>query len=122
VAYGRTVKTASGTTAVQIVWSSQVGSRSIEHIGSAHDDAELDELKARRGTHGHRDGRHRCREQEAAASDVAAAAGLPVISAPVAAITANAAVEKTPATVRAMAGRVLGLAIANGLGDRQSSR
>jgi catechol 2,3-dioxygenase-like lactoylglutathione lyase family enzyme len=46
VAYVRTVKTASGATAVQIVWSSRVGSRSIEHIGSAHDEAELDELKA----------------------------------------------------------------------------
>jgi hypothetical protein len=42
VAYVRDVKTASKAMAVQIVWSS----RSIEHIGSAHDDAELEALKA----------------------------------------------------------------------------
>lgn len=46
MAYVRTVKTASGATAVQIVWSSRRGSRSIEHLGSAHDDAELAALKA----------------------------------------------------------------------------
>jgi hypothetical protein len=46
VAYLRTVKTASGATAVQIVWSSRRGSRSIEHLGSAHDEAELAALKA----------------------------------------------------------------------------
>lgn len=46
VAYVRTVKTASGATAVQIVWSSRRGSRSIEHVGSAHDDLELAALKA----------------------------------------------------------------------------
>ena len=46
MAYVRTVKTASGATAVQIVWSSRRGSRNIEHIGSAHDDAELEALKA----------------------------------------------------------------------------
>ena len=40
------MKTASGATAVQIVWSSRRGSRKIEHIGSAHDDAELEALKA----------------------------------------------------------------------------
>jgi hypothetical protein len=40
------VKTASGATAVQIVYSSRRGSRDIEHIGSAHDDAELELLKA----------------------------------------------------------------------------
>jgi hypothetical protein len=44
--YVRTVKTASGATAVQIVYSSRRGSRDIEHIGSAHDDAELAVLKA----------------------------------------------------------------------------
>ena len=44
--YVRTVKTASGATAVQIVWSSRRGSRDLEHIGSAHDDAELELLKA----------------------------------------------------------------------------
>jgi Transposase DDE domain len=42
----RTVRTASGATAVQIVHSSRRGSRDIEHIGSAHDDAELELLKA----------------------------------------------------------------------------
>jgi hypothetical protein len=44
--YVRTVKTASGARAVQIVYSSRRGSRDIEHIGSAHDDAELEVLKA----------------------------------------------------------------------------
>jgi hypothetical protein len=44
--YLRTVKTASGATAVQIVHSSHRGSRDIEHIGSAHDDADLEVLKA----------------------------------------------------------------------------
>jgi hypothetical protein len=46
VPYVRTVKTASGATAVQIVYSWHRGSREIEHIGSAHDDAELELLKA----------------------------------------------------------------------------
>jgi hypothetical protein len=44
--YVRTVKTASGARAVQIVHWSRRGSRDIEHIGSAHDDAELEVLKA----------------------------------------------------------------------------
>lgn len=44
--YVRMVKTASGAKAVQIVYSSRRGSRDIEHIGSAHDDAELEVLKA----------------------------------------------------------------------------
>ena len=44
--YVRTVKTASGGRAVQIVHSSRRGSRDIEHVGSAHDDAELEVLKA----------------------------------------------------------------------------
>jgi hypothetical protein len=44
--YLRTVKTASGATAVQIVHSTRGGSRHIEHIGSAHDDARLELLKA----------------------------------------------------------------------------
>jgi hypothetical protein len=39
-------ETASGATAVQIVYSSRRGSREIEHIGSAHDDGELELLKA----------------------------------------------------------------------------
>jgi len=42
----RTVKTASGATAVQIVYSSHRGSRDIEHLGSAHDGAGLELLKA----------------------------------------------------------------------------
>jgi hypothetical protein len=46
VAYVRTVKTSSGATAVQIVHSSRRGARDIEHLGSAHDEAELDALKA----------------------------------------------------------------------------
>jgi Transposase DDE domain len=46
VAYVRTVKTSSGATAVQIVYSYHRGSRQIEHIGSAHDDAGLELLKA----------------------------------------------------------------------------
>jgi len=46
VPYVRTVKTASGARAVQIVYSSRRGSRDIEHVGSAHDDAELEVLKA----------------------------------------------------------------------------
>jgi hypothetical protein len=46
VAYVRTVKTSSGATAVQIVGSSRRGSRLIEHLGSAHDEAGLAALKA----------------------------------------------------------------------------
>ena len=46
MAYVRTVKTSSGATAVQIVWSSRRGSRSIEHLGSARDEAGLAALKA----------------------------------------------------------------------------
>ena len=41
----RTVKTALGATAVQIVYSWHRGSREIEHLGSAHDEAELELLK-----------------------------------------------------------------------------
>ena len=46
VAYVRTVRTASGGTAVQIVWSTRRGARQIEHLGSAHDDGEVEALKA----------------------------------------------------------------------------
>ena len=46
MAYVRTVRTASGAIAVQIVHSSRRGSRNIEHLGSAHDQAELVALKA----------------------------------------------------------------------------
>jgi hypothetical protein len=45
VAYVRTVKTASGARAVQVVHSSRKGSRDIEHIGSAHDDEKWELLK-----------------------------------------------------------------------------
>lgn len=43
--YVRTVKAASGAPAVQIVYSFHRGSRDIEHIGSAHDDVELELLE-----------------------------------------------------------------------------
>ncbi len=46
MAYVRTVRTASGATAVQIVYSMRRGSRSIEHVGSGHDEAEVEALKA----------------------------------------------------------------------------
>jgi hypothetical protein len=46
VPHVRTVKTKSGATAGQIVWSSQRGSREIQHLGSAHDEAEVETLKA----------------------------------------------------------------------------
>ena len=46
VVYVRTVKTSSGATAVQIVWSSRRGSRSIEHLGSAHDESQVEALQA----------------------------------------------------------------------------
>jgi hypothetical protein len=42
----RTVKTTSSATAEQVVWSSRRGSRQIDHLGSAHDEAELEALKA----------------------------------------------------------------------------
>jgi hypothetical protein len=45
VAYVRTVRTASGATAVQVVWSSRRGAREIEHLGSAHDEAQVVALK-----------------------------------------------------------------------------
>ena len=43
------VKTKSGATAVQVVWSPRRGPREIGHIGSAHGDAELEALKAAAG-------------------------------------------------------------------------
>ena len=46
MAYVRTVRTASGAVAVQIVWKSLRGSRDIEHLGSAHTAAEVELLKA----------------------------------------------------------------------------
>jgi Transposase DDE domain len=45
VVHIRTVKTASGASAVQIVYSNRGGKRRIEHIGSAHDDVQLELLK-----------------------------------------------------------------------------
>jgi hypothetical protein len=45
VAYVRTVKTASGATAVQIVHAKRRGARRMEHVGSAHDEQELEALK-----------------------------------------------------------------------------
>ena len=44
--YVRTVKTSSGATAVQILYSNRRGARKMEHIGSAHTQAELELLKA----------------------------------------------------------------------------
>jgi hypothetical protein len=46
MAHVRTVTTASGATAVQIVYSTRSGSRTIEHLGSAQDEKELAALKA----------------------------------------------------------------------------
>jgi hypothetical protein len=42
----RTVKTSSGATAAQIMWSTRRGSRQIKHLGSAHNDSEVEALKA----------------------------------------------------------------------------
>ena len=39
------MKTSSGATAVQIVYSSRKGSRTIEHLGSAHTPEEVQALK-----------------------------------------------------------------------------
>jgi len=57
VAYLRTVKTASGATAVQIVHSNRRGSREIEHIGSGHTPAEVEILRtvARQRLHANQD-------------------------------------------------------------------
>lgn len=46
MAYVRTVRTSSGATAVQIVHSSRKGSRTIEHLGSAHTPEEVAALEA----------------------------------------------------------------------------
>lgn len=42
----RTVTAGYGARAVQIVYSNKQGSRTIDHIGSAHTDTELAALKA----------------------------------------------------------------------------
>lgn len=44
--YVREVKTASGATAVQVVWSSCRGSKKMDHIGSAHTPEGLEVLRA----------------------------------------------------------------------------
>jgi hypothetical protein len=44
--YVRKVPTASGAKAVQIIWSKRRGRAEVEHIGSAHDEAELELLTA----------------------------------------------------------------------------
>ncbi|MFZ1911195.1 MAG: IS1634 family transposase [Propionicimonas sp.] len=44
--YVRKVPTASGAKAVQIIWSKKRGRAEVEHIGSAHDEAELELLTA----------------------------------------------------------------------------
>lgn len=44
--YVRKVPTASGARAVQIIWSKRRGRAEVEHIGSAHDEAELELLTA----------------------------------------------------------------------------
>lgn len=44
--YVRKVPTASGARAVQIIWSKKRGRAEVEHIGSAHDQAELELLTA----------------------------------------------------------------------------
>ena len=46
MAYVRTVRTASGATAVQIVYSNRRGARTIDHIGSAHSPVEVEALRA----------------------------------------------------------------------------
>lgn len=43
--YVRTVKTASGATAVQVVWSNKRGKKDMDHIGSAHTPEDLEVLK-----------------------------------------------------------------------------
>ena len=44
--YVRTVKTASGATAVQVVWSNKRGSKQMDHIGSAHTAEDVEILKS----------------------------------------------------------------------------
>lgn len=44
--YIRTVRTASGATAVQVIYSRAGGTRDLTHIGSAHTDEEIAALKA----------------------------------------------------------------------------
>ncbi|WP_246824861.1 hypothetical protein [Corynebacterium sp. HMSC035E02] len=44
--YIRTVKTASGAMAVQVVFSERKGAKRMKHIGSAHSESELALLRA----------------------------------------------------------------------------
>jgi hypothetical protein len=46
VTYVRIVRISSRAAAVQVVWTYRHGSRDIEHLGSAHTDAEVELLKA----------------------------------------------------------------------------
>ena len=81
MAYVRTVKTASGATAVQIVHSNRRGSKTIDHIGSAHSDVEVAALKtvaARRLAAGQ--GELELDLGQAAAAVVATSAPLPICS------------------------------------------
>lgn len=57
----RTVRTSSGATAVQVVWSSRRGARRIEHLGSAHDEAQVAALTAIAEQRMAAAGRNRCR-------------------------------------------------------------
>ena len=45
--YVRTVKTASGATAVQVVFSEKRGAKKLEHVGSARDEQQLAVLRAK---------------------------------------------------------------------------
>ncbi|MGX4761413.1 IS1634 family transposase [Corynebacterium minutissimum] len=44
--YIRTVKTASGATAVQVVWSEHRGSKKLQQVGSGHSPDQVEQLKA----------------------------------------------------------------------------
>lgn len=72
--------TASGAQAVQIVQSPRRGSRDIEHIGSAHDDTELELLKAdSQAAFAGRSGRARLRLDQVGSPDRSGSA-LPITS------------------------------------------
>ena len=45
--YVRTVKTASGARAVQVVYSEHRGPKTLKHVGSAHTDEDLTLLRAK---------------------------------------------------------------------------
>lgn len=52
--YVRTVKTASGATAVQVVWSNKRGAKEMDHIGSAHTPEDVGLFGPERGVSGDR--------------------------------------------------------------------